>query len=51
MMTAVRFVIASLLVLSCAACAERPIFGIELGSQRVQDCAPGNASRSCDFWK
>jgi len=49
-MASMRLLLACLIALLCAGCAQRPIFGFELGSQRVQDCAPGNASRSCDFW-
>ena len=37
-----------LLCLCCTACAERPMFGIELGSQRVQDCVPGSVSKPCN---
>jgi hypothetical protein len=36
------------LVLACAACAQRPVIGIEIGSQRIQDCVPGSVSRPCD---
>jgi hypothetical protein len=37
-----------LLCLTCAACAERPVFGVELGSQKIQDCVPGSVSRPCN---
>ena len=37
----------ALLLCTVAACADRPVFGIELGSQRVQDCVPGSVSRPC----
>jgi hypothetical protein len=36
------------LVLAAAACAERPVIGIELGTQRIQDCIPGSVSRPCN---
>jgi hypothetical protein len=34
--------------LACAACADRPVIGIEVGSQRIQDCVPGSVSRPCN---
>ena len=33
--------------LCCSSCAERPVFGIELGTQRIQDCVPGSMSKPC----
>jgi hypothetical protein len=36
-----------LLYLTCAACAERPVLGIEVGSQKIQDCIPGSVSKPC----
>lgn len=33
--------------LALGGCADRPVFGIELGSQRIQDCVPGSVSRPC----
>ena len=29
------------------ACAERPRIGVELGTQRIQDCIPGSVSKPC----
>lgn len=37
-----------LLCLIGAACAERPIFGIEFGTQTVKDCIPGSVSKPCN---
>jgi hypothetical protein len=37
-----------LLCLTCAACAERPVLGIELGTQKIQDCVPGSVSKPCN---
>ena len=34
-------------LLAAAGCAERPRIGVEVGSQRVQDCVPGSLSRPC----
>jgi len=34
--------------LAAAACAERPVIGIELGSQKIQDCVPGSVSKPCN---
>jgi hypothetical protein len=48
MMTAMRFLLVCLTGLACAACAEFPVFGIELGSQKIQDCVPGSVSRPCN---
>jgi hypothetical protein len=39
---------ACVLCLACAGCADRPLIGIELGSQRIQDCVPGSVSRPCN---
>jgi hypothetical protein len=36
-----------LLLLACAGCSQGPVFGIELGTQRIQDCEPGSAARPC----
>ena len=36
-----------ILCLACAACAERPLFGIEVGSQRIPDCEVGSVARPC----
>jgi len=36
------------LCLCCAACAERPLIGVEVGSQKIQDCVPGSVSRPCN---
>jgi hypothetical protein len=36
------------LYLTCSACAERPRIGIELGTQKIQDCVPGSVSRPCN---
>ena len=33
--------------LAIAACAERPLIGIEIGTQKIQDCIPGSVSRPC----
>jgi len=35
------------LCLWCAGCADLPHFGVEVGSQKVQNCVPGSA-RSCE---
>jgi hypothetical protein len=37
-----------MLLLACAACAERPLFGIEIGTQTVKDCIPGSVSKPCN---
>jgi len=37
----IRYIVL-LACLGCAACAERPVFGIEIGTQRIQDCVPGS---------
>ncbi len=42
-----RAALLPLLLPVLAGCADRPVFGIELGSQRVQDCVPGSVSRPC----
>jgi len=36
------------LCLGVSACAEGPRIGIEVGSQRIQDCVPGSVSRPCN---
>jgi hypothetical protein len=36
-----------ILCLLCSACAERPVFGIEVGTQRVPDCEIGSVARPC----
>ena len=33
--------------LACAACAERPVFGIEIGTTRIPDCETGSVIRPC----
>jgi len=42
-----RFVL--LLCLACTACAEQPVIGVELGTQKIQDCVPGSVSRPCNW--
>jgi hypothetical protein len=37
-----------LLCLACAGCAGATVFGIELGSEKIQDCVPGSISRPCN---
>jgi hypothetical protein len=37
-----------ILCLTGSACADRPIFGIELGTQMVKDCVPGSVSKPCN---
>jgi hypothetical protein len=37
--------LALILCLLCAACA--PVFGIEVGSQRIPDCEVGSVVRPC----
>ena len=36
-----------ILCLAGAGCAERPVFGIEVGTQRVPDCEIGSVARPC----
>ena len=48
MMAVVRVLLAVLLILACAGCAERPVIGIELGSQKIQDCMRGSVTQPCN---
>jgi hypothetical protein len=36
------------LCLACASCAERPMFGVEIGTQTVKDCIPGSVTKPCN---
>jgi hypothetical protein len=39
--------LALIFCLLCAACAERPVIGIGVGSQRIPDCEVGSVLRPC----
>jgi hypothetical protein len=34
-------------VLAVPACAERPVIGVEIGTQTIQNCIPGTVSGTC----
>jgi hypothetical protein len=35
------------IVLAVSACAERPVIGVEIGTQAIQNCIPGTVSKTC----